>query len=299
MKSVVKRTGLSAHVIRVWERRYRVVEPKRTSTNRRAYSAEDIERLQLLAQLTQAGQSIGFLAGLSTEQLQRLANETPPDRGTGDKTGVDPVDACVHAIERLDPAALEAQLADAETRFGVQGLLQRVVAPLAERIGERWRDGTLTAAHEHFASAVLRTVLGRAVRPFGGADNSPGIVVATPAGQLHELGALIAAALASNLGWRVIYLGASLPPAEIAAAARQHEARVIGLSLVYPADDSRLEDELTRLRDILPAETRIVVGGRAASAYASALTRIGATRVDAIDEFGRYLDALRQPPAKR
>lgn len=295
MKEVVRRTGLSAHVIRVWERRYRVVTPQRTGTNRRAYTDADIERLRLLAQLTNAGQSIGFLANLPTEQLQRAAMEAATAAPV--PTASNPTDLvlrCVEAIRRLDARTLESLLSAAEIDLGMQGLLQRLIGPLAEAIGNEWRDGTLTAAHEHFATAVLRTVLGQAVRPYAGTENAPVVVIATPVGQLHELGALIAGALAANLGWRVVYLGAALPAAEIAGAARQHQARVVGLSLVYPEDDPRLDAELTRLRELLPPEIRVVVGGRAASAYHAVLTRIGASRVEDLAAFGALLDEVRR-----
>ncbi len=298
MKVVVHRTGLSAHVIRVWERRYQVVTPQRTGTNRRAYTDADIERLRLLAQLTNSGQSIGFLANLPTEHLQRLTAESvSPVRTPVANDPAEMIRRCVDAVRRLDSRSLESLLSAAETELGMQGMLQRLIGPLAETIGNEWRDGSLTAAHEHFASAVLRTVLGQAVRPFAGTENAPVAVIATPGGQLHELGALIAGAVASNLGWRVIYLGASLPAAEIAGTARQHQARVVGLSLVYPEDDPRLDAELTRLRELLSPEIRIVIGGRAAAAYQQTLTRIGATRVEALPAFSAFLDEVRRPCA--
>ncbi|HVU35092.1 MAG TPA: cobalamin-dependent protein, partial [Opitutaceae bacterium] len=252
---------------------------------------------RLLAQLTRSGQSIGFLAGLPTEQLRRLSEEATASARV--PALVDPsemITRCVDAVRRLDARALESLFSAAETELGMQGMLQRLIGPLAETIGNEWRDGSLTAAHEHFASAVLRTLLGQAVRPFAGSENGPVIVIATPGGQLHELGALIAGALATNLGWRVIYLGASLPAAEIAGTARQHLARVVGLSLVYPEDDPRLDAELSRLRELLPADVRIVVGGRAAPAYQQTLTRIGATHVGTLPSFSAYLDEIRRPP---
>ena len=103
-------------------------------------------------------------------------------------------------------------------------MLQRVIAPLAQTIGELWRDGSITAAHEHFASAVIRISLGHAAKPFAGVEGAPVLVVATPSGQLHELGALLVGAAASNFGWHVTYMGASLPAGEIAGAARQNRA---------------------------------------------------------------------------
>lgn len=149
----------------------------------------------------------------------------------------------------------------AETALGALGLLQRVVAPLAQAVGDLWRAGTITAAHEHFASAVIRIFLGHAAKPFARTDNAPVLVVATPAGQIHELGALLVGAAAANVGWHVTYLGASLPAAEIAGAVRQNRARVVAVSLVYPEDDSRLEAELIRLRDLLPSKSRSLLVG--------------------------------------
>ncbi|HTI70019.1 MAG TPA: cobalamin-dependent protein, partial [Candidatus Limnocylindria bacterium] len=128
-------------------------------------------------------------------------------------------------------------------------------------------------------------------------DTAPVLVVATPAGQVHELGALLAAAAAANLGWHVTYLGASLPAAEIAGAARQSRARAVALSLVYPEDDPRMEGELTRLRESLPPAVTLLVGGRAAPAYRNTLKRIGAVQINDLARFGEALDGLRKPAA--
>jgi DNA-binding transcriptional MerR regulator/methylmalonyl-CoA mutase cobalamin-binding subunit len=300
IKVVALRTGLSAHVIRIWEKRYGAVAPDRTGTNRRLYSDADLERLTLLRQLTQAGQSIGLVAKLPTEKLRELASASvavsPPRPGTG--TPADAAAAlladCVAAVQALDARAMEESLRRAEIELGSQGMLQRVAAPLAQTLGERWRSGTLTAAHEHFASAVLRTHLALAAKPFAAGSSEPALLVATPAGQLHELGALLVGALAANLGWQVTYLGASLPAAEIAGAARQRQARAVALSLVYPEDDPRLEGELTRLRELLPPEVPIIVGGRALPAYRDICNRIGARQTEDLAQMGGLLDRLRR-----
>jgi methylmalonyl-CoA mutase cobalamin-binding subunit len=97
-------------------------------------------------------------------------------------------------------------------------------------------------------------------------------VVASPAGQLHELGAVMAASAATNAGWSVTYLGPNLPAAEIAGAVRQREARAVALSLVYPADCDWLLDELRRLRCALPTGVTLLVGGRAACVSPLALS---------------------------
>jgi len=299
-----RRTGLSAHVIRIWEQRYGAVEPERTDTNRRLYSPAQIERLNLLREVTQAGHSIGHVANLPTRKLRQLAAEGGgagsriPSRLAGTPAGPSWLEECLSATRSLDAQALDDVLKRGATALGGLGLLQRVVAPLTQTIGDLWRDGTLTAAHEHFASGVIRVFLGQAVNPFGGMENAPVLVVATPAGQLHELGALLVGAAAANLGWQVTYLGASLPAAEIAGAAKQSRARAVALSLVFPEDDPRLEGELTLLRELLPPEVVLLTGGRAVPAYRKAIERIGAVQIGDLADLNSALDGLRKPVKK-
>lgn len=301
IKVAARRTGLTAHVIRVWEKRYGAVQPVRTDTNRRLYSEDQIERLSLLRDITREGHSIGNVARLPTEKLRELAAESqdrnghspfPRKRDTSE-TGL--LDGCIAAVKALDSRALDQALNRAEMELGAQGLLQRVIAPLAHAIGDMWREGVITAAHEHFASAVVRIFLGHTAKPFAGSDSAPVLVVATPTGQIHELGALLVAAAAANLGWRVTYLGASLPAAEIAGAARQDRARAVALSLVYPEDDPSMEGELTRLRKSLPPEVNLLVGGRAMPAYRDALQNMGALQIEDLPQLSSTLDQLRKP----
>ena len=298
---VARLTGLSAHVIRIWEQRYRAVEPRRTSSNRRLYSQSEIERLSLLRDLTNAGLRIGQLAGLPNQKLRRLAAESPSaDRPAPRAAPTVPPDAslaseCLAAIQSFDACGLSEVLKRASLALGAQGLAQRVIGPLTQTMGDLWRDGRITAAHEHFATSVIRGFLADLAKPFSASNRAPVLVVATPAGQLHELGALLAGAMASNLGWQVIQLGASLPAAEIAGAARGKRARAVALSLVYPADDPRLEGELTRLRALLPSEVPLIAGGCAMPAYRGVLDRIGAVPAGDLAQLSLVLDRLRLP----
>ncbi len=297
---VARRTGLSAHVIRIWEQRYRAVEPQRTPTNRRVYLPAHIERLGLLREVTQGGHSIGQVAQLPTEQLRRLAAEAVrrSDGASFSTTGVGVgdslVDECLATIKSLDARALDGALQRGARELGALGVLQRLVAPLAQAIGDLWRQGVFTAAHEHFATAAIRVFLGNAARAFGSLADAPVLVVATPAGQVHELGALLVAAMAADLGWQVTYLGPSLPASEIAGAARQCRARAVALSLVYPEDDPRLEGEMARLGEALPPEVALLVGGRALPAYREFVESRGGVPVDSLVHLGAILDGLRK-----
>jgi MerR family transcriptional regulator, light-induced transcriptional regulator len=300
IQSVARRTGLSPHVIRIWEKRYRAVEPQRTGSNRRLYTDAEVGRLLLLRRATEAGHSIGAIAKLDNGRLEELTSAltTPPANVSGRskaRTADEFVQECILATQRLDAQAFEDALRRGILALGQHGLIEQVVAPVAQAVGDLWRDGTITAAHEHFASAAIRVFLGHASRPFALPANAPNLVVGTPAGQLHELGAVMVAAVATDLGWRVTYLGTSLPAAEIAGIAVQNKARAVALSIVYPSDDEHLPAELQTLRRYLPAEIKIVIGGRAAPAYGDAIAQIGARHATDLRELGRCLDSMRHP----
>ncbi len=294
-----ERTGLTPHVIRAWERRYGAIKPERSAGRQRAYGDAEIARLTLLGRAVRNGHGIGKIANLPLSELKDLAigrsngPQSGPPLMTGDSRTAFREEALA-AARRFDGPGLDDVFRRALLEFGNQGLLQLTISPLARQIGELWRAGELTAAHEHFFTAGVKVFLGELTRQFAMPLSAPRIVVSTPAGQLHELGAVMAAAMAANLGWRSIYLGPSLPAHEIAGAVLRNEAAAVALSIVYPEDDPNLDRELSDLARLIPARTRVFVGGRAAQRHLETIILIGALYADTIDEFGEQLDRLRQ-----
>src|SRR5688500_18465242 len=198
MRVVTRRTGLNADLLRVWEKRYEVVKPARSSGGRRLYSDADIERLRLLYRATLAGRSIGQVAALSTQALAALVrrdDDAERANGNGRATSADAraaaraATACFagagRAIERLDAHALEAVLRRAVVALPVATLLDELVSPLLERVGTQWREGTFRPVHGHLASVVLRRVLDRVIDTASSPGASPHLIVATPVGQAH------------------------------------------------------------------------------------------------------------------
>jgi hypothetical protein len=235
---------------------------------RRLYSDADIERLRLLYRATLAGRSIGHVAGLSTKELVVLARqdgEAERARGGAQMTAPaiapDYLPGCFRAIEQLDVVGLEAILRRAVIMLSAETLIDTLVAPLLDRVGARWRDSTLRPVHGHFASVMIRRVLDRVIETATSPLATPNIVVATPAGQVHEFGAMLTAATAATEGWLVTYLGADLPAEDIAEATTRTRARVVALSIVYPTGDSAVGYELRRLGTLL-AERCHPPGGR-------------------------------------
>jgi methanogenic corrinoid protein MtbC1 len=143
------------------------------------------------------------------------------------------------------------------------------------------------------ATAHLRTFIGALRFRETYTGNEPKIVITTPTGQLHELGALMIAALVSVDGWLPVYLGPNTPADEIVACALQSGARVVSLSLTYPADDPRIPTELTRLRTQLDGKIQIFIGGSAAAHHQPLIDRLGLIAPATLNGLRQSLNALR------
>jgi len=290
---VARRTGLSQDVLRAWERRFGLVAPGRSESGRRLYSDADVERLRLLQRVTREGWSIGRIANLPNDELHALLDDRPAAAPAPEERAPAPVDvflsAALEAVSRYDATALDSHLWRAVVSLAPADFFDRVLTPLLAEIGERWRRGQLQPAGEHIATAVIRRILGRIGDAMETQTGVLRIVVGTPAGQMHDLGALLVAASAAAEGWTVTYVGPDLPAAELAATARRSGARCVALSIVHPGDDSRLPGELAELREALPREIDIVVGGLAAGAYDRAIRAAGATLLPTLADFRTWL----------
>ena len=297
-----RRSGLTPDVIRAWERRYHAVDPLRTGTNRRLYTEADIEKLFLLSQVTRAGRRIGDVAGLSVGQLKEIVSEdgeaaarvgglpASPARG---RTNGQYLEACMDYLADLDSAGLESTLAEASIALSPPVLLEQLITPLLHRVGDEWQSGSLRVAHEHMTTAVVRSLLGTLRKSGSAPATAPELVVATPAGQRHELGALMVAVAGAADGWKVTYLGADLPAADIAATALRRQARAVALSIVHPVDDPNLPGEIDVLGTALGGKAVLLAGGSAAGAYSGALAAVGGRIIPDIATFRSELQALR------
>jgi DNA-binding transcriptional MerR regulator/methylmalonyl-CoA mutase cobalamin-binding subunit len=268
---VAQRTGLTPDLLRVWERRYAVVAPGRAGGGQRLYSDADVARLRLLRDATLAGRSISQVASLGTAELARMVEEDAAsravDRPLEDRRELrSMVEAMVLLAGELDGARLDATLRRAAARLGLPQFLNGVAVPTLRRIGEEWHAGRLSPAHEHLASSIFHDIVADTLRLATPDPAAPVIVVATPAGERHVNGALSIAALAAVSGWHVVYLGADLPAADIASAARATGAALVALSITQEVDRRRITGELAQLRDALPASVALWAGGTGAVA---------------------------------
>jgi methanogenic corrinoid protein MtbC1/transposase-like protein len=315
MQVAARRSGVSPHLIRMWERRYSAVVPRRTPSGRRLYSDSAIEKLRLLLAATQAGHNISSIASLSSERLREIVradadapSRVAPKAARGPIQGKAKVVECsadywlnksLEAVRALDAGALRSALDESLVALGRVAALEQVIAPLMETIGDLWRRGELRVMHEHLAAAGARSFLS-ALTEMTPAAPAPLLLSTTLPGQMHEIGAMLVAATAASEGWRAIYLGPDLPPEEVVAAVRdQPSCRVLALSFVFPPDDERLPAELCRLGDFLrldeslPENLVVIAGGRSVENYAAELDALSARRVPDLQALRTALEELR------
>jgi DNA-binding transcriptional MerR regulator/methanogenic corrinoid protein MtbC1 len=303
IRVVSKKTGLSVHVIRAWEKRYGAVNPRRTPRGQRLYSKSEIERLTVLAAAVRGGWSIGSVVRLSGEELDKAVKETetapagsgpaapgetaPAARGGAAAETI--LAACMKAVENLDDGALSDALFRGSVELGKTALIDDVIVPLMRLIGEAWREDSIRILHEHAASAVVRSYLGGLLTAKDTRATAPCAVAATLSGELHELGAIVAAVAATTVGWRVRYLGPNTPADEIVRAAEITGSRAVLISMPFVFDERRTPEEIGRVRRFLSERCVLILGGSAAVRNRAALSMPGVEIVDDLKSLRRIL----------
>jgi DNA-binding transcriptional MerR regulator len=180
IKVVSQMTGLSVFVIRAWEKRYNVVTPSRTETNRRLYSEEDIDKLRLLNEAVQRGHNIGGIARLSIDEIRSVLARNNLDTTVVDDSSVEMfsnvdsvISNCIEAIKAYDAKTLETILLKASSKMSQPLLIENLIIPLVYKVGDMWHDGTIRVANEHLASAVIRSFLTNLIEQHIPADLLP------------------------------------------------------------------------------------------------------------------------------
>lgn len=280
LRTVARLTGLSPDLIRAWEKRYGVVRPVRGPRGARLYAQGDIDHLARLAKLVATGRAIGDVAALDEDGLRAL------DRGASNGMSVDTappseiVGVLLAHVEKLQLPELEVRLGEALVALGTTRFIDDVAQPVLVEVGNRWAAGDLTVASEHLVSAAMRHVLGSLIR-LRPTEPGSGLLLTTPAGELHEIGLMLVALRAADLGLRLYYLGPNLPADEIVQAARRSGVGAVGLSLVNSENRDAAIEHVRRIEDDLPADIDLWLGGRDAQQVAA---RLGKTRAVVIDQ---------------
>jgi DNA-binding transcriptional MerR regulator len=244
-----RRVGVSAAVLRAWERRYGLLEPVRSPGGFRLYTREDAERVGRMQQ--------GLDQGLSAAQAATAARASArPSEGLLD----DAAERLLAAIRGYDEAAVHEVLDESFAAFGLEAVLRELILPALMQVGREWEQGTLAVSQEHFASNVIRARLLSLARLWG-RGAGPVAVLACAPGEQHDISLLAFGLVMRSHGWRIVFLGADTPIATLAQAA---ESTRPALTVLASFDPSRLESESTAIRR-LAREVPVVLSGPGAT----------------------------------
>jgi methylmalonyl-CoA mutase cobalamin-binding subunit len=289
IRAVAKLTGISVDTLRAWERRYGVVSPERDDRGR-VYSESDVERLTLLRRAVERGHAIGRVAPIDVEELRALVGRTPPQHASRPVSALVAIDDLFGAVERFDLELLRRELNRLAVVVTPRQLALEVALPLMRAVGEAWHQGRLSIAQEHLATAEIRSLVGALARLREPPPDAPRVLIATVEGEPHELGALVAALLASGAGAAPFYFGPGVPPRELVAASRRLRPRAVVLSMAAGSEERVLVTQaIVELAGALPAGTACWVGGAGAQAVRATLAAAG---VEVFDDFESYEQAL-------
>jgi DNA-binding transcriptional MerR regulator len=248
---LARRVAVNQELLRAWERRYGLLKPVRSPGGFRLYSRADEQRVRRMQAHLARGLAAAEAAraALDEETDRPVTTVSVPSAAAGEPTpagasarpaaplsGTDrgltgPAGQLRHALDELDEPAAQAVLDHLFADFTVETTLREVVMPYLRDLGDRWANGAIGVATEHFASNLLRARLAGLTRGWG-QGRGPCAVLACPPGELHDLPLLIFGVVLHRNGWRVVYLGADTPLADLRHTVEEKRPDVVILAAV-------------------------------------------------------------------
>ena len=291
IKAVAVATGLSVETLRAWERRYAIVTPGRDASGHRVYTGSDVTRLRRLREATDRGHPIGKIAHLSDAELKTLLierQEENPNAAAAQMLGT----RILAAIEKYDLAECDQAIAMAFALMSVPDVISEVLSPVLHEVGERWHRGEFSIGQERLVSSSLRRQISALLHTYNSMARGAPIVFATITGEPHELGILMFAAIAASRKLRTCYLGSDMPPEEISNFATRVGAAAVALSMVLPENVEVGLEKLAILRQGLPDNVEIWIGGAASFYVDPAQFPAGSVHMAGRKDFEHRLDML-------
>lgn len=259
IKDLEKITGIKAHTLRIWEKRYRVIEPKRTETNIRYYTDEQLRKVLNIAILNNYGMKISKIVGLSPEELHRKVVEI----GNEEVTESVQMESLVVAMVEMDETRFERILVNCTIRLGFEQTMMKVIYPFFKKVGLLWQTGAINPAQEHFISNLIRQKLIVAIdgQALMAKRYSQKFLLFLPEGELHEIGLLFYSYLIQKAGHKVIYLGQSVPVNDVITVDRYNPADFILTSVMSLSSEEEINALLLRLLEAFP-DRKILITNR-------------------------------------
>lgn len=260
-------TGVKAHTIRIWEKRYGLLKPSRTDTNIRTYDLEELKTILNVAYLNQHGHKISRIAAMPESEREQTVRSMIVQEGQPE--GI--IQTLVLAMLSFDEAVFERTCDEHERAHGFRSLMEDVLAHLLERIGVLWQSNAICPAQEHFASNLIRHRIITATQRIPLIEaGGPVHVLYLPENEIHEIGLLYINHLLRLQGKRTIYLGQSVPRTDLVQVSSLIDGDIVfvGLVVVNPSADEAL-GYVRALREEHPSRTtRFMLAGAPLQAIA-------------------------------
>lgn len=213
MTQIETLTGISAHTLRIWERRYSFLKPDRTPTNIRYYSDSLLRKLLNVGILTRNGHRISKIDKMSDTEMYEHVTQILSSVTDDNK---DEIDALTIAALDFDEHDFNIIFQRSVIRRGFLNTVVKLIYPFLNHIGILWGNNRAIPAQEHFISNLIRQKIIAAIDTLPIAPSAaPSIVFFLTEGENHEIGLLLASFIAKSYGWQTIYLGQNMPQKDI------------------------------------------------------------------------------------
>lgn len=202
-------SGVKAHTIRIWEKRYSIFNPERTATNIRTYSSSDLKKLLNISSVLKHGMKISKACSLSySELINEIERIESKDIDSATEVYVNQL---IVATVNCNNQEFNYHYSKAVNQFGLEHTIEKVAYPMFIRIGLMWSVDRLSPAQEHFATQLIRQKLFTAIDALEVDYSKEAYLLFLPEGENHEVGLLYANYLIKKAGHNCIYLGADVP----------------------------------------------------------------------------------------
>jgi DNA-binding transcriptional MerR regulator len=202
-------TGIKAHTLRIWERRYDFLTPERTPTNIRFYSDQQLKKLLNFGILVKNGYRVSKLGKLKDEEIYVEVTKVLSDPSSEMNDEMKGLTLCMLEMneEEFDNI-FERQV----MRKGFLKTITEVIYPFLQYVGVLWTTNKAMVAQEHYISNLIRQKLISAIERLAlPPKDAPSIVFFLLEGEEHEIGLLLASFMAKSMGWKIYYLGQAVP----------------------------------------------------------------------------------------
>jgi DNA-binding transcriptional MerR regulator len=230
IKDLEKLSGIKAHTIRIWEKRYGVIKPTRTDTNIRVYCDTELKKLLNVAILNNHGHKISKIAKLKQDEICGELEKL----NSSDREFQVQIDSLVVAMVDLDRRRFEKILGDSTLKVGFEETAIQILYPFLQKVGVMWQTDDINPAQEHFISSLiiqkLYVAIDQAYQPEK--LNAKKALLYLPEGEYHEMGLLFYRYLMKKRGYETIYLGQSVPYNDLKKVVEAHNPDIIVTAFV-------------------------------------------------------------------